>query len=80
MIPYAVVQWIGDRLGRFHLYAFKRALKRGDIHEARHLSALIQTGNSQPCNEGEPCILDGGVLPITLPSYPPAGGNQKEVR
>lgn len=64
-MPYKVYRFIGDRIvGKFLLYGFKREKERGDIHEARHIAALIQVGNSQPYNGGEPCLLEGGTFTV----------------
>jgi hypothetical protein len=73
LLPYPVYRFIGDRIvGKFLLYGFKRELARGDNHEARHIAALIQVGNSQPCNGGEPCLLEGGTftVPTSIHSRP----------
>jgi len=73
LLPERLYRFIaGDKVvGRFLLYSFRREMSRGNIHEARHIMAAVQMGNSQPCDAGDPCILDGQAE-IKIPAYPGA--------
>lgn len=69
LIPYPAYRWVADRVvGKFLVYGFKREMARGNIHEAQHIAAAVQAGNSQPCSEGKPCTL---TQPMRVPAQTP---------
>lgn len=69
IIPYPLYRWVADHIvGRILLYGFKREMERGDVHEARHVSMGVQTGNSQGCDRAN-CRLDRNPATFTVPRY-----------
>ena len=69
-LPYAQrTPWL-DRtvtrlVGHVLVWQARRAKRRGDGHEFRHLQAAVRVGNSQPCERAHCCHLDTA-------SHPPA--------
>jgi hypothetical protein len=59
-----IERMVGKLTGKLLLWAARRALRIGDIHEFNHIGWAIKLGNTAKCSAGD-CTLDHlGLKPL----------------